>query len=598
MQNLAERRNVRRNDYNPGYYGGYNAYEYDNYDYSYYNNYNGYDAYSGDYNDYGYYNDYGRRPIEPKRKPAAKKTGKPAGKNTVKKSGAKQQPHRKKAPVKNGYHNSGYPQKRRAHGAGMDYNYSRYPEEEIRYRRREPADDFYNSSMSYAGRGQMSYDDFVRNREFFGGEDEVYTVHHQRRRTGGTVKNKPQQGRSKKTEEKNNKKNIQKSTPDQGRSSSFGTKKKTVNKGNPPEEKTKNQKRSKEIMDERARRKKIRRHAGRASKTMTPRKRKIKRFFTAFSIFLVIAVISVMLSLTVFFKTEKIIVTGETRYSQEDIINLSGIETGENIFLCDKAAASKKIVDALPFVAQANIGFVIPNAITIEIVEDVPSYAIGYSDGYYIIGENGRILEKTAENYDNLPIVQGTEITTNVIGEYADFTDENITSILNELVRVLDAYNFENVTVIDISNTANIMFVYDDRITVVIGLPEDISYKIKTAQTIINEKLDPNNTGLIKGRLDVSMCKGTKKSYFNENEVYIPQIQQPVTSPTEETAVSEETQETQEATQEETLEAAAEETFEAEATEDIQETTQAEPTEAAVPENDAETSEAETDAPA
>lgn len=594
MQNLAERRNIRRNDYNPGYYGGYSAYEYDNYDYGYYNNgYSGYDDYSGDYYDYQYRNEYAGRPAEKRRKPAQKKTVKSSGK----KSGAKKQPQKKKAPVRNGSQGSAA-KKRRTQGMGMDYGYSRYPEQEIRYRR-EPAGDYYNSSMSYAGRGQMSYDDFVRNREFFGGEDEVYTVHHQHRRTGGTVKNKPQQGRNNTTDEKNNKKKrtAGNETGGQIKRASSGTKKKTVNRGNKPEEKAKNQKRSKEIMDERARRRKIRRHAGRASKTMTPRKRKIKRFFTAFSIFLVIAIISVMLSLTVFFKTEKIIVTGETRYSQEDIINLSGIVTGENIFLCDKAAASKKIVDALPFVAQANVGFVIPNAITIEIVEDVPSYAIGYSDGYYIIGENGRILEKTAENYDNLPIVQGTEITTNIIGEYADFTDENITSILNELVKILDAYKFENVTVIDISDTANIMFVYDDRITVLIGLPEDISYKVKTAQTIINEKLDPNNTGLIKGRLDVSMCNDTKKSYFNENEVYVPQVQQPAVSPTEETAPAEETTQevTQEVTQEETLEAAAEETLEAEATEEIQETAAAEaPTDSTQEETVIE----ETDAPA
>lgn len=475
-----------------------------------------------------------------------------AEKRKVNKTVSKQQPKRKKAPVKSGSQVSGSPKKKRPQGTGRDYPRSRYPAERSPYR--EPAGD-YNPSMSYAGRGQMSYDDFVRNREFFGGDEREYKVH-QHRRTGGTVKNKPQQGRNKPTGEKS----VQKSAPSQAKKPSSSAKKKTVSRETKPEERNRNQKRSKEIMNERARRRKIKRHAGRAPKTMTPRKRKIKRFLTAFSIFFVIAVISVMLSLTVFFKTERIIVTGETRYAQDEIVELSGIETGENIFLCDKAAASKKIVDALPFVAQANVGFVIPNAITIEIVEEVPSYVIGYSGGYYVIGENGRILEKTADNYYNLPIVQGTEITTNVIGEYADFTDEDITNILNRLVNVLEAYEFDKVTVIDISDTANIKFVYDDRITVVIGYPEDISYKVKTAQTIINEKLDPNNTGLIKGTLDVSMCKETSKSYFNENEVYVPpQTQQATTTPTEETT-AEETQEATEAaeeTSEETTESAA-----------------------------------------
>lgn len=530
MHNVAEKRKVKRSVYPPDYYGG-------SYDYGEYSYRNGSGSADRGYGGY-------------KRKPAGKK---PASKN---------QPNRKKAPVKNSSHKSDYTRKKMTRDTA-DYGYYRIPEQEMRSMRREPSGGFRNFSAPYAGRGQMSYDDFVRNREFFGGEDEAYTVHHQHRRTGGTVKNKSQQGKNKPSDEKNNKKNVKKASAEKKKNSSSVKGGKNVNQENGAEKKNKNQKRSKEIMNERARRRKIKRHAGRAPKTMTPRKRKIKRFLTAFSIFLVIAVISVMLSLTVFFKTEKIIVTGETRYSHDEIISVSQIETGENIFLCDKSTASKKIVDAFPFVAEANVSFVIPNAITIEIVEEVPSYVVGYSDGYYIIGENGRILEKTAENYDNLPVVQGTEMTTNVIGEYADFTDENITSILSQLVNVLEAYEFDNVTVIDISDTAKIKFVYDDRIVVVIGYPEDISYKVKTAQTIINEKLDPNNTGLIKGTLDVSMCnEKPRKSYFNENEVYVPENQQKETSPSAEAEASQETQET--AASEETTEETAQETQEQE----------------------------------
>ena len=118
-----------------------------------------------------------------------------AEKRKVNKPVSKQQPKRKKAPVKSGSQVSGSPKKKRPQGTGMAYPRSRYPAERSPYR--EPAGD-YNPSMPYAGRGQMSYDDFVRNREFFGGDEEEYAVH-QRRRTGGTVKNKPQQGRNKPT---------------------------------------------------------------------------------------------------------------------------------------------------------------------------------------------------------------------------------------------------------------------------------------------------------------------------------------------------------------------------------------------------------------
>ncbi|MFZ1651581.1 MAG: hypothetical protein WAT50_08050, partial [Ruminococcus bromii] len=65
-----------------------------------------------------------------------------------------------------------------------------------------------------------------------------------------------------------------------------------------------------------------------------------------------------------------------------------------------------------------------------------------------------------------------------------------------------------------VSDTANIKLVYDGKITINIGLPDDIDYKIRTAMTIINEKLDPNNTGLVAGTLDVSACSTSKISHY------------------------------------------------------------------------------------
>lgn len=496
---------------------------------------------------------------------AAEKKGANGGGKKKVSSGLNKKTQGKKAPVKNNSQQIGNKQKKNK-GTGKN-QYSRSQTGNNQYRRLDKDsfnDGFNNYSSAYSGREQMDYDDFVRNRELFNGEENLYSI--SRNIRTGAVNKKPKQEANKGAGEKKRSKDRK----SESKKSQLNSQKSGIK--NPNSDRNNKQKRSKEIMIERSRRKKIRRHAGRASKTMTPQKRKIKRFLTGFIIFSVIAIISVVLSLTVFFKTEKIVVTGETRYSREEIIKLSGIETGENIFLCDKAAASKKIVDALPYVEKANVDFVIPNAITIEIIEEVPSYAVGYSDGYYIMGENGRILEKTEENYDKLPIVQGTEITSNVVGEYAGFTNENVTSIMAELVRILDAYNFDNITVIDVTNTADIKFVYDDRITVVIGIPEEISYKVKTAQTIINEKLDPNNTGLIKGRLDVSMCNETKKSYFNENEVYVPpQKEQSATSPQptqeEETQATEET--AAEPTEETTGEAAEETTSDETASEEV-----------------------------
>lgn len=61
--------------------------------------------------------------------------------------------------------------------------------------------------------------------------------------------------------------------------------------------------------------------------------------------------------------------------------------------------------------------------------------------------------------------------------------------ILEEISDSLSKNEFKGITGIDVTNTANIELVYDNRIAVIIGLPEDIDYKIRTAMAIITESL-------------------------------------------------------------------------------------------------------------
>lgn len=123
-----------------------------------------------------------------------------------------------------------------------------------------------------------------------------------------------------------------------------------------------------------------------------------------------------------------------------------------------------------------------------------------------------------ADNSSNYPVLSSSSLKNTTVGEYVSYSDENVPVILEEISDSLSKNEFKGITGIDVTNTANIELVYDNRIAVVIGLPEDIDYKIRTAMAIITEKLDPNKTGAIYGTLDVSSCSTTKTSRFNPNE--------------------------------------------------------------------------------
>lgn len=69
---------------------------------------------------------------------------------------------------------------------------------------------------------------------------------------------------------------------------------------------------------------------------------------------------AVVAALTVFFKVQSITVSGNARYTSEEIIAASGIEIEDNLFLLNKYSAAQAIFEKLPYVEEATINRALP----------------------------------------------------------------------------------------------------------------------------------------------------------------------------------------------------------------------------------------------
>ncbi len=262
---------------------------------------------------------------------------------------------------------------------------------------------------------------------------------------------------------------------------------------------------------------------------ITPEKRRFRRVFTYCLIFTVILAIGAVLSLTVLFKTEKIQVEGNTLYDEDKIIALSGVKMEENIFLSKFSSTPGDIVDALPYIEDARVDFKIPDTICITVKNADAAYVIISGGLFYKISASGRILEQSDQGIENLPIILCPELKDTQVGKYVEFSDAGINDLIKEIDNCITENGFENINYIDVNDMSSISMVYDGRIKIIIGLPEDISYKLKTAMTIIGQKLDINGAE-VTGTLDVSQCSETKKSYFRDGDISLA-----VTLPSQET---------------------------------------------------------------
>lgn len=59
---------------------------------------------------------------------------------------------------------------------------------------------------------------------------------------------------------------------------------------------------------------------------------------------------AVVMALTLFFRVDTIEVTGTERYTEKDVIEASGIQLGDNLFLLNKYEAARSIAEQLPYI--------------------------------------------------------------------------------------------------------------------------------------------------------------------------------------------------------------------------------------------------------
>ena len=80
-------------------------------------------------------------------------------------------------------------------------------------------------------------------------------------------------------------------------------------------------------------------------------------------------VVALTAGATVFFRVEQVVVTGNSRYTQEEIIEVTGIEQGDNLYGWNKFAIAQRLRETLPYIGEVSIRRALPSTVVITVVE-------------------------------------------------------------------------------------------------------------------------------------------------------------------------------------------------------------------------------------
>ena len=100
------------------------------------------------------------------------------------------------------------------------------------------------------------------------------------------------------------------------------------------------------------------------------RRRNRGRFGPLFKLLCVVGVIlALTVGATVFFRVEQVTVSGNQRYTQEEIIAASGIQLGDNLYSLNKVRIDQNIRTTLPYIGELTINRALPSTIQITVTE-------------------------------------------------------------------------------------------------------------------------------------------------------------------------------------------------------------------------------------
>lgn len=209
---------------------------------------------------------------------------------------------------------------------------------------------------------------------------------------------------------------------------------------------------------------------------------------------------AIVAAMTLFFKVQDVVVSGNERYREEEVVQASGIEKEDNLFLLNKYKAAQTIFEQLPYVEEASINRKLPDTIVITVRECTAAAGIKTEEGVWLISESGKLLEAVQETAESVPRVIGLALHEPTVSAQLDAGEDGGAAaaalLLNLLSSAREQGMLADIAAIDLTDATAVRLEYLGRFTVKLPWDAEIDYALRMLKSVA-EKLETNETGEI-----------------------------------------------------------------------------------------------------
>ena len=235
-------------------------------------------------------------------------------------------------------------------------------------------------------------------------------------------------------------------------------------------------------------------------------KNKIMKWIILFLLLLIAIGLFMMSSV---FNIKQIIVVNNSKVEEQEIINLSTLTTGVNMFKVTNETI-KNGVKTNPYIENVTVRRNLNGTITLEIQERKPTYMLKFGKSYVYINNQGYMLE-ISEKPLKLPVIVGFETSQEELKAGNRLVVEDLKK-LEDVIKIFESAKSISmdklINKIDITDSLNyVLTIKSEDKTVQFGDCSNVNVKLLKAQAVIERE---------KGIAGEIYFQGLEKTIFRE----------------------------------------------------------------------------------
>lgn len=245
-------------------------------------------------------------------------------------------------------------------------------------------------------------------------------------------------------------------------------------------------------------------------KRQAPKKKKNLKFVKWLIIIILFVLAVILFMMSSIFNIKQIVVVNNSKITSEEIINLSKLTPGINMFKTTNRSIKSGIKENA-YVEDVKIKRNVNGTVTLDIKERKPTYMLKFENTYVYINNQGYMLE-ISEAPLEVPVITGFSTSNEEIkvGNRLNVDDLNK---LDDVIKIIEASKNSTladiITEIDITNSFNyILTIASEGKTIQFGDLSNVNIKLQMAGKVMNFEKDKKG--------EIYFQEDGKKTVFKE----------------------------------------------------------------------------------